>query len=129
MSNMIFRKIIVQGKMRLTRRSWYMWAFCGMRWQGGGVPRHIEASTWEAGFDYLECSYMSKGMFRKIIVRGKLRVTRRSWNGWAWHGMGWHGGGVCQGTWKQVHGKLVLIVWNALICPKGCLGRLLCGEN
>ena len=101
----------------------------GMRWHGGEAPRHIEASTWEAGFDYLECSYMSKGMFRKIIVRGKLRVTRRSWNGWAWHGMGWHGGGVCQGTWKQVHGKLVLIVWNALICPKRHLGRLLCGEN
>ena len=72
MSNMIFRKIIVQGKMRLTRRSWYMWAFCGMRWQGGGVPRHMK---------------------------------------------------------KQVLGKLFLILGNALICPKGCLGRLLCGEN
>ena len=59
----------------------------GMRWHGGEVPRHIEASTWEAGFDYLECSYMSKGMFGKIIVRGKLSVTRRSW--WAWHAVAW----------------------------------------
>ena len=129
MSKGMFRKIIVRGKLRVTRRSWNGWAWHGVGWHGGGVPRHMEASTWEVGFDCLECSYMSKKTFRKIIVQGKLRVTRRSWNGWAWHGVGWHGGGVCQGTWKQVHGKLVLIVWNALICPKGCLGRLLCGEN
>ena len=128
MSKGMFRKIIVRGKLRVTRRSWNGWAWHGVGWHGGGVPRHMEASTWEVGFDCLECSYMSKKTFRKIIVRGKLRVTRRSW--WAWHAMACGGMVVgCQGTWKQVHGKLVLIVWNALICPKGCLGRLLCGEN
>ena len=104
-----------------------------MAWRGvawwWGVPRHMEASTWEVGFDCLECSYMSKKIFRKIIVWGKLSVTRRSWYMWAFCGMRWQGGGVPRHMKKQVLGKLFLILGNALICPNRCLGRLLCGEN
>ena len=60
---------------------------------------------------------MSKMIFRKLIVRGKMCLARSSWYGWPMCGTRWHFGGVPRHMFKQVHGKLDLITWNALICP------------
>ena len=81
------------------------------RWWG--AKAHGKPSTWKVGFDCLECSYMSKGMFGKIIVWGKLSVTRRSW--WAWHAVAW-----CQGTHAQCHKASVNLTSAKMVFLEEC---------
>ncbi|KAF3437861.1 hypothetical protein FNV43_RR20617 [Rhamnella rubrinervis] len=89
-----------------------------MRWHRGhrGAVAHVQPSAWGVGFDCWECSHMPKVIFGSLIVRVKC----------VWHGqVGTHGHVVALvgtvGLWhmfNQVHGKLILIVGNALICQK-----------
>ncbi|KAF3437850.1 hypothetical protein FNV43_RR20606 [Rhamnella rubrinervis] len=118
MPKLIFGSLIVRGKMCLARTSWNACACGGTRGHCGGAVAHVQPSAWGVGFDCWECSHMPKVIFGSLIVRGKMCLARTSWNAWACGGTRGHRGGGLWHMFNQVHGKLILIVGNALICQK-----------
>ena len=94
----------MRGKMSLARPSCtrvaYVWHTVALWW---GAKAHVQASAWKAGFDHLECSHMSKLMFWRLIVRGKMSLARPSCHGWPnWQGKRGHS------AWLKAHVNLTL---------------------
>jgi hypothetical protein len=106
MFRVTIRRIVVHGKMRVTRWSWYVWARHGMRWcaEAHWQARNI-LLVLKVGFHCWGCSYMSRVTIRRIIVHGKMGVARWSW----WRGTRWHGAT-----------KKILWVWKVGFHCLGC---------
>ncbi|KAF3438213.1 hypothetical protein FNV43_RR20974 [Rhamnella rubrinervis] len=128
-----------------------VWAAMGPR--GGGVPRQATHPPLKSLINRWPCDsrkhHIARGDIRaffeeihgilmrffacmlRIMYSSLLCGAKCVWLGQVdtcvlWHT--WHHG-VPRHMCNQVHGKLVLIVGNALICQKWYLGALLCGAK
>ncbi|KAF3438140.1 hypothetical protein FNV43_RR20896 [Rhamnella rubrinervis] len=109
--------LLCEGKMCLYGQVGAYGHAVALRGQVGAVA-HVQPSAWEVDFDCWECSHMPKLIFGSLIVCGakcvyadklEQHVHAVALRGAAWGP--WH-------MFNQVHGELVLIVGNALICQK-----------
>ena len=85
---------------------------------GRGAKAHVKASAWEVGFYPLERYHMSKLMFWRLIVRGKMCSARPTCHGWPLWGtlVGCQGtcSSKCMGSWILSFGTLLYVQIDVL---------------